>query len=65
MRARGAALHTLVGAYAMDAVTEKDRTAFERHLLTCEQCREDVRRLPGDGRAHTFPADAAARAAPS
>ena len=45
MRARGAALHTLVGAYAMDAVSEKDRAAFERHLLTCEQCREDVRGL--------------------
>ena len=45
MRARGAALHTLVGAYVMDAVTEKDRAGFERHLLTCEQCREDVRGL--------------------
>jgi anti-sigma factor RsiW len=45
MRARGAALHTLVGAYVMDAVTDKDRAAFERHLLTCEQCREDVRGL--------------------
>ena len=45
MRTRGAALHTLVGAYVMDAVTDKDRAAFERHLLTCEQCREDVRGL--------------------
>ena len=45
MRARGAALHTLVGAYVMDAVTDEDRAAFERHLLTCEQCREDVRGL--------------------
>ncbi len=45
MRARGAALHTLVGAYVMDAVSDKDRAAFERHLLTCEQCRDDVRGL--------------------
>ena len=45
MRARGAGLHTLVGAYVMDAVSEADRVSFERHLLTCEQCREDVRGL--------------------
>jgi len=45
MRARGAGLHTLVGAYVMDAVAEKDRAAFERHLVTCEQCRDDVRGL--------------------
>lgn len=43
MRARGNALHTLVGAYALDAVTGPDRARFERHLLTCEQCRDDVR----------------------
>jgi hypothetical protein len=45
MRARRAALHTLVGAYVMDAVTGRDQADFERHLLTCEQCREDVRGL--------------------
>jgi Anti-sigma-K factor rskA/Putative zinc-finger len=45
MRARGAGLHTLVGAYVMDAVSEADRVSFERHLLTCEQCRDDVRGL--------------------
>ena len=45
MRARGAGLHTLVGAYVMDAVTEADRASFERHLLTCEQCQQDVRGL--------------------
>lgn len=45
MRARGAGLHTLVGAYVMDAVPEADRASFERHLLTCEQCRADVRGL--------------------
>ncbi len=45
MRGRRAALHTLVGAYVMDAVTGRDQADFERHLLTCEQCREDVRGL--------------------
>jgi len=29
----------------MDAVSAADRASFERHLLTCEQCRSDVRGL--------------------
>jgi anti-sigma-K factor RskA len=45
MRARRAALHTLVGPYVLDAVTGQDRSDFERHLLTCEQCSDDVRGL--------------------
>jgi anti-sigma-K factor RskA len=45
MRTRRASLHTLVGAYVLDAVPARDRTEFERHLLTCEQCRDDVRGL--------------------
>jgi hypothetical protein len=45
MRKGGAGLHTLVGAYVMDAVPEADRVAFERHLGGCEQCREEVRGL--------------------
>lgn len=45
MRTRGAGLHTLVGAYVMDAVSAVDRASFERHLLTCEQCQVDVRGL--------------------
>jgi anti-sigma-K factor RskA len=40
-----AGLHTLVGAYVMDAAPEADRTAFERHLTGCEPCREEVRGL--------------------
>jgi anti-sigma-K factor RskA len=43
MRARGAGLHALVGAYVMDAISPADRASFERHLFTCEQCRVDVR----------------------
>ncbi len=45
MRSHGAGLHTLVGAYVMDAVLETDRAAFERHLQTCEPCRDEVRTL--------------------
>jgi anti-sigma-K factor RskA len=45
MRRRTAALHTLVGAYVMDAVPEPDRAAFERHLVGCPACREEVRGL--------------------
>ena len=38
-------LHALAGAYAMDAVPEPDRAAFERHLASCEPCRQEVRGL--------------------
>jgi anti-sigma-K factor RskA len=38
-------LHTLAGAYAMDAVPAPDRAAFERHLAGCEPCRQEVRGL--------------------
>lgn len=45
MRARRAALHTLVGPYVLDAVSHQERADFERHMLTCEQCGDDVRGL--------------------
>jgi anti-sigma-K factor RskA len=45
MRGRDAGLHTLVGAYVMDAVPDRDRAAFARHLQTCEPCREEIRGL--------------------
>ncbi len=38
-------MHALVGAYVLDAIPDRDRSEFERHLLTCEQCRDDVRGL--------------------
>jgi anti-sigma-K factor RskA len=38
-------LHTLAGAYAMDAVPPSERAAFERHLASCEPCRQEVRGL--------------------
>jgi hypothetical protein len=38
-------LHTLVGAYVMDAVTELERARFSRHLTGCPQCRAEIREL--------------------
>jgi anti-sigma-K factor RskA len=45
MRPRRTSLHALVGAYVLDAIPHRERAEFERHLLTCEQCRDDVRGL--------------------
>jgi anti-sigma-K factor RskA len=38
-------LHTLAGAYAMDAVADADRARFEQHLASCGACREEIRGL--------------------
>ncbi|MFC9062502.1 anti-sigma factor domain-containing protein [Streptomyces sp. NPDC057074] len=40
-----AELHTLTGAYALDALEEEERFAFERHLAGCESCGQEVREL--------------------
>jgi anti-sigma-K factor RskA len=45
MRPGGGDPHTLAGAYAMDAVAERDRARFERHLAACESCRQEIRGL--------------------
>ena len=37
--------HTLVGAYAMDAISAPDRERFERHLAGCEDCAHEVASL--------------------
>jgi anti-sigma factor RsiW len=34
-------IHTLIGAYALDAVDDLERAAFERHLNECETCRTE------------------------
>jgi anti-sigma-K factor RskA len=54
-------VHTLIGAYALDAVDQGDREAFERHLEGCESCREEV---DGLRRTALRLADAAAVAPP-
>ncbi|KZB85802.1 anti-sigma factor [Amycolatopsis regifaucium] len=38
-------LHTLTGAYALDAVPEEEAAAFKRHLRGCSACRQEVREL--------------------
>lgn len=35
-------VHTLIGAYALDALDDEERRAFERHLADCEPCRDEV-----------------------
>jgi anti-sigma-K factor RskA len=45
MRRRAAGLHTLVGAYVMDAVPPADQQAFERHLGGCAACQDEVRTM--------------------
>ncbi|RLP91334.1 anti-sigma factor [Micromonospora sp. CV4] len=38
-------IHTLAGAYALNAVDDLERAAFERHLTDCEPCRREVAEL--------------------
>lgn len=37
--------HEDVGAYLLDALDEGERQTFERHLATCEECQEELKRL--------------------
>lgn len=38
-------LHTLTGAYALNALSDEERAAFEHHLVQCEACRSEVAEL--------------------
>lgn len=38
-------IHALVGAYAVDAVDDIERAAFERHLAGCPVCQQEVEGL--------------------
>ncbi|GAA0571679.1 anti-sigma factor [Paractinoplanes ferrugineus] len=38
-------VHSLIGAYALDAVDDLERAAFERHLSECEDCRSETAEL--------------------
>jgi anti-sigma-K factor RskA len=40
-----AELHTLTGAFALDAVSDVERAGFERHLGACAACRQEVEEL--------------------
>jgi anti-sigma-K factor RskA len=54
-------LHTLLGPYALDAVSLEEHEAFEQHLHTCSACREELEGL----QATAARLGAAAAAAPS
>ncbi|MGW6445456.1 anti-sigma factor [Lentzea sp. NPDC055074] len=45
MRTTSADLHTLTGAYAVNALSEIERTAFEAHLTRCQSCAIEVTEL--------------------
>lgn len=38
-------IHHLGAAYALDALDDRERAAFEAHLATCGICRDDVREM--------------------
>ena len=38
-------IHALVGAYALDAVDDLERAAFDRHVRECESCRTELDEL--------------------
>jgi len=45
MRTSRAEAHSLVGAYALDAIAGKDLVRFERHLSSCARCAQRLRAL--------------------
>jgi anti-sigma-K factor RskA len=42
-------LHTLTGAYALDALDDDERREFEAHLAECDSCADEVRGLRATG----------------
>ncbi|MFC7616991.1 zf-HC2 domain-containing protein [Actinokineospora soli] len=38
-------VHALTGAYALNAIPELERAAFERHLAECDACAQEVAEL--------------------
>jgi anti-sigma-K factor RskA len=38
-------IHALVGAYALDAIDDLERAAFDRHIADCETCRAELDEL--------------------
>jgi anti-sigma-K factor RskA len=38
-------VHSLLGAYVLDAVDDLERVAFERHMAACDTCRLEVQEL--------------------
>jgi anti-sigma factor RsiW len=44
-RDSGVDIHTLAGAYALDAVDDIERAAFDRHLAGCASCAQELSEL--------------------
>lgn len=42
-----AGMHDLTAPYALDALPDEERTAFETHLRECPSCRREVGELGG------------------
>lgn len=38
-------IHTLAGAYALDAVSDIERAEFARHVTGCESCAQELAEL--------------------
>ncbi|MGH3432635.1 MAG: anti-sigma factor [Thermocrispum sp.] len=61
-----AELHTLTGAYALNALSDSERAAFEEHLAECQSCVKEVAELQETaarlGGAVATPAPASLRA---
>jgi anti-sigma factor RsiW len=53
-------IHDLVAAYALDAVDDDERMAFERHLETCDRCREELATLRDTAASLAYAAPATA-----
>jgi len=51
-------LHDLTPAYALDALDPAEARAFERHLATCERCRDELAKLQDAAGALAFATDA-------
>jgi anti-sigma-K factor RskA len=56
----GESLHQLTAAYALDALDEDEREAFEAHLAECGRCREEVAGLGSAAAALAFAVEGAA-----
>lgn len=54
--------HALLGAFMVDAVTDRERAEFEAHLPSCDDCRREVESLRG---VVAIMADAEAAAPPA
>lgn len=54
------ALHDLTPAYALDALDERERTEYERHLATCDRCRGELATMQTTASALAYAVEAPA-----